>query len=298
MFSGGREGESMASAKSEEQIGGARGAVSDERRAEMSAAERGLREAFEAATACGAALAAETRRLEEALIGERQKVKDWSTIASDVVNAVVLSPHRTVKFADIAKTLLAETMSGLDFIERLRWIHCSFPAAAGNAPEIELDCLENKCSSVWKVRWRPVWSVDIYVDLAFNLLKSSILLRLSHMELVGRLRLEPSPDCAIVRASFLETPEVNLVVSTTLNFGGGSVALRELSLFETRVKDEFIRWLEATMVFPKSHVVFVDELNRDKRPLSDSDLQHAMQAAADAAARNRDDFGGGFSPVC
>mmetsp|Transcript_5236 Transcript_5236/g.17174 ORF Transcript_5236/g.17174 Transcript_5236/m.17174 type:complete len:339 (-) Transcript_5236:149-1165(-) len=252
--------------------------------------EEALRDALAAATASGQALRFDLRRAQETIAAQRRKLGDWSAVAAALVNAVILSPHRTVKFADLARELLTETIRDIDFIDRLRWIHCSFPATAANAPEVRLETLVSPTDSVWDVRWRPVWSVDVSVDVTFRLVTTLVLLRVSSVEVAGKLRLQPSEDCAVVRAAFLDAPDLDLAVSATLSIGGGSITLRELNLFEDRVKREFATWLQDTLVEPNSYVVNLDDLKRDKyEPLSESDLQTAMRAAADAAERARDD---------
>ena len=196
-----------------------------------------LSDALLAAEAAGRALRAEVER-------SRNKIADWSELAATLVNQVVLSPARNVRFAAMAREIIKETMDDLDV--GVRWIHCSFPATPKNKPKIHLEHFSED-ASIFRIEWHPVWSVDVSLDV---LLKSLVGLRVSAVHVTGLLRLRPTTtDCSEIAATFLDTPHVDIDVTATLNIAG-SLTFRDLSLFKDRVSCHLRAWLELEIVHP------------------------------------------------
>lgn len=237
------------------------------------------RDALAAAEACSAALAAERDTA-------HSKLDQWNMLAAALSNAVLLSPAQTRHFANVARTLLTQAVEKLAFIDKLRWVDCSFPAAPANAPKLTLVKFESLAKSQWTVDWCPLWTCDVNVDARQLGVRYNMLVRVAKLRLRGTLHVEATPDLADVAVAFADTPDVDLHPSCTLTLG--QLTLPQLSILEDNVKLHFLSWLQTTMCAPNRLLIAIDAFKR-KRALTDTDVQNATEAALAAAERAVDD---------
>ncbi|KAJ1458717.1 hypothetical protein M885DRAFT_512507 [Pelagophyceae sp. CCMP2097] len=223
----------------------------------------------------------------------KETIGAWERAASTVANALTLSPMRNAAYTRYARLVLTEAIGKLDFVEKLKWIDCSFPATAQNAPELFLESWKSLADSEWKVRWRPQWTCAVSVD-AKSLVRCCLHLAISNVSVVGRLKVVMSDDLSEVQASFVHAPDVRLkaacavTLAAQLQLSSSTLGEQIEAAFEARVKAEFEAHLERTMVAPKFLKITIAELKRPPN-LSAKDLQAAQEAALQAAERVRQD---------
>jgi len=230
----------------------------------------------------------------DALRGEAARLR---AMTETFFNAVVLNPQRNERFAGECRVLLAKAIGKLDFVERLRWIDCSFPSTPANAPTLRCREWRGLGDSVWDVAWAPTWTCDVAVD-ARHVVKYAMLLRCAGLRLEGAVRVALTPSLDELRCSFVAVPRVETAVECSVTVGALPVPRLELlGIFEDRVRSEFLKWLTAEMVAP-AQFVHVEPKAKHRQPgmdLSPDDVRVATEAARAARARANPDAD---DPVC
>ena len=155
-----------------------------------------------------------------------------------LVHCVMLSPDMNDMYKIECTNLLKDALKGVEQIQAVRFVDCSFPSVPSEAPHIQLIRWESMNDSEWHLRWAPSWSVQVAVE-GQQYLQFSLTLRLEDLRLSGRITLKMSSDLSTIILSFTTPPKLRLKTAVTVSWG--SVALPLQTYIETVVQDEFQR---------------------------------------------------------
>ena len=121
-----------------------------------------------------------------------------------------------------------------------------------------------------------------------------MLLHCDSLDLVGKVRVKLSQNLRDVRLSFLQPPDVQCRLECSVSVATLPIPRLELlSIFEDRVKSEFLKYLDKEMVHPNEFVHVEPPPRHETGTLSTADIQFAAEAARAARQRAEDD-----DPVC
>ena len=208
------------------------------------------------------------------------KVAMWEECMQQLVHCVMLSPDMNDMYKTECTTLLRDTLNGVEQIQAVRFVDCSFPSVPSEAPHIQLIRWENMQESEWHLRWAPSWSVQVAVE-GQQYLQFSLTLRLYDLRLSGRISLKMSTDLSTIIISFKQPPKLRL--KTECNVAWGSVALPLQTYIETVVQDEFQRWTMDNVVAPNELTLHPQSF-QPKQGCTDADVERAIRAVGLARA--------------
>lgn len=187
--------------------------------------------------------------LEAELDQSRRVSEEWSLAASALVNVLLMSPKQNGHYAAEVSKLLESALGSLSFVERLRYVNCSFPAAAGNAPRVQLLRWESLEYSEWRMSFSPAWSCEVCVD-GKQLISFSTLVKVLNAKIEGRLRLAFSPNLASLSLSFVDVPTADVDVECGVIIGQVPLPIRET--VGNIIRDAARDWIKENLVYPKS----------------------------------------------
>mmetsp|Transcript_1002 Transcript_1002/g.3987 ORF Transcript_1002/g.3987 Transcript_1002/m.3987 type:complete len:206 (-) Transcript_1002:421-1038(-) len=193
-----------------------------------------------------------------------------------------MSPRQNDTYASEVSKLLESALGSLSFVERLRYVNCSFPAANANAPVVELLNWNSLDDSEWKLSWAPPWSCEVCVDGRVQVISFSTLLRVAGARVEGRLRLSFSSDLSTLSIRFLEMPDAHVDVTCKVIIGQLPLPIQET--MGSLVREVALRWIRENLVSPNK----LDLTLHEKKAVSDDDFAAAKRAALIGAARARD----------
>ena len=185
-----------------------------------------------------AGLRQEVARLQLLLQASEAKVAMWEECMQQLVHCVMLSPDMNDIYKTECSTLLRDALTGVEQIQAVRFVDCSFPSVPAEAPHIQLIRWESMQDSEWQLRWAPSWSVQVAVE-GQQYVSFSLMLRLYDLRLSGRITLKMSTDLSKITISFKQPPKLRLKTECTVSWG--SVPLPLQTYIETVVQDEFQR---------------------------------------------------------
>ena len=184
------------------------------------------------------ALRQEVARLQLLLQASEAKVAMWEECMQQLVHCVMLSPDMNDMYKTECSTLLKDALNGVEQIQAVRFVDCSFPSVPAEAPHIQLIRWESMQDSEWQLRWAPSWSVQVAVE-GQQYVSFSMSMRLYDLRLSGRITLKMSTDLATIIISFKQPPKLRLKTECTVSWG--SVPLPLQTYIEQVVQDEFQR---------------------------------------------------------
>ena len=89
----------------------------------------------------------------------------WRACTRDMFNALLLNPRMTVKYELKLASLLEYALRSLDYIENVRYVSCSFPSVASEAPRLALRRWAALDESEWNVTFAPAsWRIEISLE--------------------------------------------------------------------------------------------------------------------------------------
>jgi len=212
----------------------------------------------------------------------------WERLASRLCSVVLLGPQMTEYYK---RTLIKEVRLALESVEQVEEVSSlkfSFPVVASEAPQPSLASWSGELSEPmeWDVRWTPAsWDIAVSVKGRHFGLGFSLALRLHHFGVGGRVRVAlpeaRSLDLSKVLFSFLEFPEVDFQVESSVAFG--IVPLPVQAQVDTKIRSASAKWLSRHLVEPNAMHLDIAAM-RPKRGVSENDLQTAIRDAELAKA--------------
>mmetsp|Transcript_7072 Transcript_7072/g.9914 ORF Transcript_7072/g.9914 Transcript_7072/m.9914 type:complete len:289 (-) Transcript_7072:1452-2318(-) len=226
---------------------------------------------------------AKNEALQAELIKARHDNDEWVRAASALVNALLMSPKQNINYASEVSKLLENALSSLTFVEKVRYVNCSFPSSAGKAPTVRLNEWNSLNDSEWHLSWASSWACEVCVDGRQFGLPFSTLLRVASLRIVGTLKLAFAHNLSNLSISFVSMPDTNLDVTCKLLIGTLPVPIQET--MGGLIKDVALRWIQENLVAPKYHTI-----NLHSRPthLTDDEIELATKAALIGEARARE----------
>lgn len=218
------------------------------------------------------------------VLASEQQLRGWKAAVSELVTTLALCPEMTEGYyARSLRNLLSESLQALDAIDSLRHIECSMPSVAAEAPSVTLLHWSGLPYSTWLVDWSPsswwlsVSAVGSRWGLGFNSLTN-----VSAIYLRGRLRCAFSSDLTAVRISFVEPPELDMCIESSVGWGAVPIPVREQ--IEASVRAEIVSFVETRLTGEESMVFVLRRKALEK--ISDSDLLEARKQAERASMVN------------
>lgn len=217
--------------------------------------------------------------LEAEVAGYRELDSQWSSAISSLVNVLLMSPKQNGNYAAEVSKLLENALGPLSFVERLRYVDCSFPATHANAPKVRLIKWTSLEDSEWHMTFSPAWSCEVCVD-GKQLISFSTLLKVAKARIDGRLQLCFSDDLTHVSVSFRDMPQTDVQVECGVVIG--HLPLPAIETMGSMVRDAARAWIRDNLVSPRKIKIALSERKSD---LTDADVAKAEKAALIAAQR-------------
>lgn len=218
-----------------------------------------------------------------------QRLGMWEDLLSRVSWIMMLGPEMLEYYKRLLLEELSKALEGLEQIEEVKNLKCSFPAVSSEAPRPSLvhwggDFAE---PMEWDLSWTSTsWVIGVSVVGRQYGLSFSLALRLHHFGIRGRVRVvmpdARTSDLSRLLISFVEFPEVDCTVEC--NVTCGVVPLPVQSQVASRVRSAFDDWLAGRMVEPNAMPLTVPAL-KPKTELSEEDVKQAIQDAELARTR-------------
>lgn len=186
--------------------------------------------------------------LEAEVCQTRNALHAWSLAASSLVNVLLMNPRQTGNYSAEVSRLLESALGSLSFVEKVRYVNCSFPSASANAPRVRLVHWRSIEDSEWEMRFAPAWSCEVCVD-GKQLISFSTLVRVLNAQIQGRLKLAFSHDLARLSISFVKEPETNVDVDCGVIVGHLPLPIRET--MGNLIRDVARAWIRDNLVAPK-----------------------------------------------
>lgn len=227
-----------------------------------------------------ASLRQEVARLHLLLQASEAKVGMWEECMQQLVHSVMLSPDMNDMYKTECSALLRDALKGVEQIQAVRFVDCSFPSVPSEAPHIQLIRWESMEDSEWQLRWAPSWSIAVAVE-GQQYLQFSLTLRLFDLRLSGRITLKMATDLSSITISFKQMPKLRIRTECTVSWG--SVPLPLQTYIETVVQDEFQRWIVDNAVAPHE-ITLTPSAFQPKKGLTDADVERAIRAVGLARA--------------
>ena len=160
----------------------------------------------------------------------------------------------------------------------MRYVRCSFPSVAAEAPELLLRRWVSMDDSDWEVSFRSkCWSIELGLEGRTMLMPFKLIVRVTAMSLKGVISLTLPNDLAFVVFSFHEMPKLQMTMDTTVSLGSVPMPLQRGA--SALIRAEIKKWLSNTAVAPHSL-----KINRSVRTQDQLDLQAEEDLAAAPAA--------------
>lgn len=214
--------------------------------------------------------------LQAELIASNGWLQMWEDCMRQLANSVLLSPEMTDMYKTTCVELIHEALSSVESVHRVVYADCSFPSVAAEAPRLALLKWESMDYSEWSVSWKPSWTVQVAIE-GSHYIAFQLLLKISEVELSGRLKLSINSDPAFskISMSFLGEPKMSLKSECTVNWGATPLPIQE---YITSAIDEYFKtYVRDTMVAPNAYTLEPPSF-QPKQGLTDEDVERAVRA--------------------
>ncbi|EOD28160.1 hypothetical protein EMIHUDRAFT_457032 [Emiliania huxleyi CCMP1516] len=229
----------------------------------------------------GTALELAALRQQVAMLESRLREADrtrqmWEACMTTLVGSILLGPEMNEMYKQECSSLLSQALVGLEQIDRVRYVECSFPSVSSEAPRLSLESWESIARSEWQLRWSPSWSMQVAVEGSYYV-SFRLLLKIDSVRMSGALVVNAANDLRQIGLSFAELPALKMRVECTVSWGTLPLPLQDY-IGET-VVNEFRAWLTRAMVQP-NELVIKPAAFQPKQTLTDADVERAMRAAS------------------
>ena len=205
-----------------------------------------------------AALRLRLAALEGENIALREERNNWRHLLGSLINKAVLSPDYCEFFKRTVRLQLGKALGSIN--HEVDYIDCSFPSAASNAPRLQLlsasgggggeggweeggggggggsggggEGGDGKAAagdvgrSLWKLSWRPNWSVQASCRARKAGLPYSVQLKVLNFEVHGILIVTVSGDASQFSAQFEQAPDIRMTLQPAISLGPQVCLLR------------------------------------------------------------------------
>ena len=94
---------------------------------------------------------------EAALRSAQEQSSHWEHCVHDLFNGLLLNARMNARYEVKVSKMLERALTKLENIESVRYVKCSFPSVASEAPQMKLIQWESLDSSQWEIRFAPCW---------------------------------------------------------------------------------------------------------------------------------------------
>lgn len=221
-----------------------------------------------------------------ALATERKQSEQWQRCVRELSNGMLLNGRMNAKYERRVANRLEAALSKLDKVESVKYINCSFPSVAADAPFLQLVKYDALDSSRWAVAWSPCWSVELCLEGHSFLVPFKLVIRLRSLRLRGELTATFPPDLAYAIVSFVEFPEVKFEVDSDVSVGAVPMPLK--SAVSHKIRAELHKWMASRVVAPSAMRVNRkhEGAPKDQPTLQQVVLNGTIHSAASLAERH------------
>jgi len=186
-----------------------------------------------------------------ALDTERSQCAQWKRCMCEILNGIGLNGRMNAKHELKVAQKLEAALRKQEHVEAVRYIRCVFPAAAANAPNLQLKRYESLQWSRWDVVWSPSsWSIELCLEGHSLFVPFKLVCRVRDLKLRGEMTACFPPDLGHVTFSFVELPEVKFEIDSETSIGSVPTPLqRGVSKL---IKHQLTKWMSARVVAPNS----------------------------------------------
>ncbi len=195
-------------------------------------------------------LTAQLAEAQWALSEERRQTEQWRRCVREIGNGMLLNARMNAKYVRRVASRLEATLLKLNHIENVKYVNCSFPSVAADAPFLQLLSYNALDSSRWEVAWSPCWSVELCLEGHSFLVPFSVVVRLRSLRLRGEMTMSFPPDMAHAIISFVDTPEVQFEVDSDVSVGAVPMPLK--SAVSHKIRAELHKWMASRVVAPQA----------------------------------------------
>ena len=189
-----------------------------------------------------------------ALDTERSQCAQWKRCMCEILNGIALNGRMNAKHELKVAQKLEAALRKQEHVETVRYIRCVFPAAAANAPNLQLKRYESLQWSRWDVVWSPCWSIELCLEGHSLFVPFKLVCRVRDLKLRGELTACFPPDLGHVTFSFVELPDVRFEVDSETSIGNVPTPLqRGVSKL---IKHQLTKWMNSRVVAPNSMRIY------------------------------------------
>ena len=216
-------------------------------------------------------LSAQLAASEAALKSAQEQSLHWKMCVQDLFNGLLLNPRMNAKYEMKVTRLLERAIMKLEQIEAVRYVKCSFPSVASEAPRLRLIRWVTLDESEWEVTFEPTsWKIELCLE-GRQILPFKLLVRVGHLRIKGELRLSLPNDLMSVLLSFNSMPAFDMSIDSEVSLGSVPMPLQRGA--SALIRHELRKWLEKKAVAPHA-------MRIKRAPPQDANAHHHAHASS------------------
>ena len=221
-------------------------------------------------------LSAQLAATEAALRSAQEQSSHWEHCVHDLFSGLLLSPRMNARYEVKVSKMLERALTKLDQIESVRYVKCSFPSVASEAPHLKLRRWESLESSEWEVTFAPCWKIELCLEGRSLMMPFKLLVRVGSIQMKGELRLSFPPDLMHTLISFNAMPDFDMSIDSDVSLGSVPMPLQRGA--SALIRYELRKWLAHKAVAPHAMKI------KRSPPSEVASAAASAAAAAEAAA--------------
>ena len=193
-------------------------------------------------------LSAQLAATEAALRSAEEQSTHWQHCVHDLFNGLLLNPRMNARYELKISKLLEKALSKQEHIETVRYVKCSFPSVASDAPRLRLIQWSSLDSSEWEVRFAPCWKIELSLEGRSLMMPFKLLVRVGQIRMRGEMRVSFPPDLMHTLISFNTMPTFDMSIDSEVSLGSVPMPLqRGVSAL---LRYELRKWMQNKAVAP------------------------------------------------
>lgn len=192
-------------------------------------------------------LSAQLAASQAALRSAEAQSLHWQVCVRDLFNGLLLSPRMNAKYELKVSKMLESRLAKLDQIECVRYVKCSFPSVASEAPELRLIRWVSLEESQWEVTFAPSWRIELCLE-GRQIVPFKLLVRVGSIRVSGELRVSFGTELMRTLLSFNQMPSFDMHIDSQVSLGSVPMPLQRGA--SALIRHELRKWIEKRAVAP------------------------------------------------